>query len=538
MTWAIAKKEFYAHLLTFRVWAAAVLCFILVPFVLQISIKRYQEKVENYHLETARFDAENRAAPTYSFVRPTIVRTPQVLSIISPGIGDNLGDEIQIRLGDTPFMPAGSLYGRGNSLLAAFTSIDLTFVILVVLSLFSVLLTHDAVCGEKSQGTLQLIFTTGTFRRQLLAGKYLGSLLITLPLVVCIYLIAGLMMIGAGVPLSAGDILSIILIMLLSSVYCSIFLLLGLLISARTGHPALGLMFSVFVWILLVIVLPTGASHLARTLSPAPERKNIDAAAAAIDRETDKRYQATASRRPDEAISLLNFHNEERPDGGLWIGGNSRESYDYLTQEVGKYDQLLREAADRKWDLEKPYLDALLRQRQTAFRYACISPAFLFRNSVESVAGAGTGDFLHFLEGARAYRQSYLQYLGERHRTHPYRYISPDDERQIKPAAEWISYWTNGKFRSYAELYRGRTPEEGQRAFLQSLDTTGKMAFLDPRNFTPLDLTGMPVYRDAPAGTAERISGAGWEILLLVVMNILLFALSHAMIMKYDVRYG
>jgi ABC-type transport system involved in multi-copper enzyme maturation permease subunit len=537
MIWTIVKKEFYFHLLTFRLWTATVLCFVLIPFVLQVSIKRYEEKLSNYRLEIQKFDGEVHTAPTYSFVRTTIIRPPEVTSILCSGIEDNVGNKIPILLGQTPFLPTGKLYGRDNPFLASFTSVDMLFIIMIVMSLFSLLLTYDAVSGEKEQGMLRLMFTNQVYRRQLLIAKYLGALLVMIPLLLCIFAIALLMMTASqSIRLLSPDLIRIGIIFSLTCIYISLFLLLGLFISSRTSSSASSLMSSVFIWIIAAMVISNAGLHIAREVSPIPAKKGIDDALTNLDQDLDKHYRQIQAKRPDDAISLINLHYEEHQDNGLWLAGNTRESYDYWTCEIGVYDRLLEEYAERKNDIQKMYLDALLKQNDIASRYASLSPAFLLKDAIESLAGVGTDAFLHFLDNARAYRLSFLQFLQQKHHDYPYRYITPDDDRQIKPAGEWLSYWTNGKYKSYDKLFKGRTNEESREAFFQAFDTTGKMAFLDRRNFQPLNLSDMPSFQYHALSTAERVERSMSPIMLLTILNILLFALCHNSFTKYDMR--
>lgn len=537
MIWTIAKKEFYSHLLTFRLWTGAVLCFIIVPFVLQVSLKRYQERLENYIQVVQQFDKEVRAVPTYSFVRPTVVRSPQVLSIMCSGIEENVGDEIQIRLGQVPFLPTGKVYGQDNPFLATFTSIDMTFVILFVVSLFSLLLTYDAVSGEKEDGILRLMFTNHLSRRQVITAKYLGALLVIIPFLVCLFAIALLMMsFSPVVHLALVDSIGTAILFLIACVYESVFLLLGLFISTRTGTSAVSLMFSIFIWVMIVVVIPNGGFHLSGEISKIPSMKDINGTLEKIDNDRDKNFDQIQTKQPDDAISLINLHYEQRPDNGIWIAGNSRESYDYITNVAASYDRLLVQYANRKEEVQKEYFDALLRQKDITLRCLILSPASLFTSASASVADVGSESFLHFLDNARTYRSGFISYLKEKHQMYPYRYISPDDDRVIKPAKEWIAYWTNGKYKSYNELFANRTSDEWRKAFFQVFDTTGKMAFLDQRNFQPLDLSDMPAFQYVPLSTGERVADSLYQMLILIGMNLFLFFVSHQSFVMYDVR--
>ena len=55
--------------------------------------------------------------------------------------------------------------------------LDLEFIVLIVLSLFAILFTYDAISGEKERGTLRLSFAGPVARHTYMTGKLLGSFL-------------------------------------------------------------------------------------------------------------------------------------------------------------------------------------------------------------------------------------------------------------------------------------------------------------------------------------------------------------------------
>lgn len=59
--------------------------------------------------------------------------------------------------------------------IAAFLPLDLGVFVEVVMSLFCILLTYDAVCGEKEEGTLRLTASAAVSRGTMLLAKAVGS---------------------------------------------------------------------------------------------------------------------------------------------------------------------------------------------------------------------------------------------------------------------------------------------------------------------------------------------------------------------------
>jgi len=71
--------------------------------------------------------------------------------------------------------PAGIVY-RENFLLQDFEVIDWAFIIKLLFSIFAILLTFDAICGEKEKGTLALVCSNSVPRGNIILGKYLGAI--------------------------------------------------------------------------------------------------------------------------------------------------------------------------------------------------------------------------------------------------------------------------------------------------------------------------------------------------------------------------
>lgn len=59
-------------------------------------------------------------------------------------------------------------------ILALFRSLDLSFLVTVVLSLFTILFTYDAINGERRAGTLRLVFAHAVPRGRYVAAKLAG----------------------------------------------------------------------------------------------------------------------------------------------------------------------------------------------------------------------------------------------------------------------------------------------------------------------------------------------------------------------------
>lgn len=117
--------------------------------------------------------------------------------------------------------------------------LDFSVVARVFLSLFVLLLTYNAVAGEKESGTLKAVLANPGPRAQLLLGKMLG-LFGTLLAATAIPAILGLliMKVGFRIELSAGDWARICAVALACGLYLLAILAVGVLVSTLTARSA------------------------------------------------------------------------------------------------------------------------------------------------------------------------------------------------------------------------------------------------------------------------------------------------------------
>ncbi len=530
----IIRKEFFSHLLSFRLWTGYILCIVLIPFIMSISIKQYEERIQNYNLEIGRITKETREQFVYSFIRPTIVRKPEALSILCTGIEDNIGAEVKIRLGEIPFMPTDRLFGRYNPFITNMTSVDPTFVLFIILSLFSIILMYDAISGEKESGLLRQILSNPLYRRQILFGKYLGALYVVILFLLCVYiLIVLLMYLSPLITLTTEDILKIGTLFLTSVLYSSIFILIGLAVSSRMENSSTSLLSSVFIWIILIVIIPNGSIYLVRTLSHIQSMYDINTNIAALNAEKQK---LTVYPPPPKTLAILRLNWRQGDDGEFLTANETREGYDHFLKTSDIDTKLLLQYAEKKRDVHQKYIDAMMKQSNIVTSISTISPSFLFQKVSETMVGTDNNAYHTFIERARLYRGEIVKYLERKRLTAPYKYITPDDDNLIRPFNEWLRYWTNGKYSSYEQLYDGRSEEEGFGLFYAAFDTVGRMERYREISYPYVDVGDLPIFQYKSSTYVERFLDCFPQIIIMLIVNLLLFLLSLRLFNTFDVR--
>jgi len=153
-----------------------------------------------------------------------------------------------------------------------FTTPDLFYVIKVILSLCAMLFAFNLVSGEKEARTLALAASNSVSRSKLLIGKWISGLVcLILPLVIAVLITAIIFNMSPSIQMDAQDWLKLAMVLVISMLYLAFFFTLGLLVSCINTRSSSALVVSLFLWVLLVFIIPglggLAANRLAETQS-------------------------------------------------------------------------------------------------------------------------------------------------------------------------------------------------------------------------------------------------------------------------------
>ena len=172
MIWLIAKKDFLLNLLSVRFIIGFVLCLLVIPFTVIVSVENYQNQVRVFKIEQAKADKEMKESRVWSHVRPTVIQVPEPLSIFSTGIIGDVGNKVKVSFWEYPLFPEGHTLTRDNPSLNAFFSIDFSKVVAILISLLALVFSYDAITREREDGTMKLTFTGQVSRLSFLMGYW------------------------------------------------------------------------------------------------------------------------------------------------------------------------------------------------------------------------------------------------------------------------------------------------------------------------------------------------------------------------------
>src|SRR5947209_9273904 len=228
----IAARELRDHLVSARFRLIVGTTLVLTLLSTLAGTFNYRVQAEQYQMSVERAEQKLHEATTWSELQPILVRAVAPLMILNAGFETRDGRVVITSNGQIPATtedaPVGTPY------LARFSEFDVTTVLGDMLGLLAVLLSFDAVSGEREHGTLALSFSNSLARWQVIFSKYLGGILalalalaasLLIALIVCF--ISRVHFPGAEWPRIALWILEIL-------IYLSAIFWIGMLISVLT----------------------------------------------------------------------------------------------------------------------------------------------------------------------------------------------------------------------------------------------------------------------------------------------------------------
>jgi ABC-type transport system involved in multi-copper enzyme maturation permease subunit len=264
----IIKKELLNNIFSFRFLVAFVLLTIIVTVTVLILTDDYLRRVDEYSLR--QNDIENYMRRYAHFNRVNAILIPSQPPLPSYSLIRKISPDDYV---------IENVFGEFNSdpLPIMFPLIDFTFIVTILLSLIALLFSYDSICGEKEDGTLRLMLSNKLSKAKMILGKIIGGTL-TLFLPFLFSLLIGLLIIHLNprISWSGANWGALSLIVLGSILYFTFFYCLGLFISSRHRSSSSSIMTSLFVWVILILLIPNLSPYLASFLSPTPSKIKVE----------------------------------------------------------------------------------------------------------------------------------------------------------------------------------------------------------------------------------------------------------------------
>lgn len=271
---SIIRKEILLNLLSYKFSIITILTTILILVSIFIMYQDYCLALENYEILQSSTYAIPLTSEGISEAIPVVI-PPTPLSIFAKGLEENLCRSYAPGFVGT--IDISRTQKSVNKLFKLFTTPDLLYVIKVILSLCAMLFAFDMVSGEKEAGTMRQSLSGSLGRPILIAGKWIsGFTSFVLPFFIAVLLGTSLVTLSPMVDMNAQNLIKLGLFLLSSVIYLAVFFSLGLFISCLTHRSSTSLVISLFVWAMLVFLIPNLGNILARQLVRIPSVQQLE----------------------------------------------------------------------------------------------------------------------------------------------------------------------------------------------------------------------------------------------------------------------
>ena len=409
MIWHITKREIYDNLNSLRFALTTVLLLALMVTNAVKHLREHPKRVQRYRDAVTESlnhltDRANDSLYTLAQYGPgNFYKKPSPLHFCANGGEPLLPDAVEV---DEP--PVFMTDAEGNRLLEGIWSlsypdanlhnkdvgpnvsqVDWAFIIGFILSLIALWFTFDAFSGEREQGTLRLMLANSIPRHTVLIGKFLGALLsISIPFVLAVLVNLLLISTANTVHLTTEAWGRLGIIFCLALLYTSLFVALGLLVSARVQQSAVSLMILLLTWVTLVVFMPSTLASIASSFSP--------------------------------AMSFDEFWKQRNPiKEDLWDKYKEGRSSELDDRKLRAKSEFYTENAEREERWQEEQLKYRSSQVHRARAITGISPATLLQHLIESFAGTGFERHLQFAENVQRYTRQLREFIADTDRADP-----------------------------------------------------------------------------------------------------------------------
>jgi len=480
---ALLQKELKALLLSPKFSATFAVCSLLILLSVYIGVRDYQARVTQYDITTTLADQQAREAQSWHGFSYKTVRKPDPMEIFVSGLTNDIGRWSQVDAA-TSIKLKHSGYSD-DPIFAFFRFIDFTFIVQIVLSLFAILFTYDAVNGERERGTLKLIFANSVSRAQYLVAKCTGALLgLVVPILIPIILSLLLVQV-MGVSLTGELMMRFGALIVISMLYFVLFIIIGLFISSLTRHSSLSFLVSLVLWIAFILIIPRAGVMAANHLVDVPRVAEIEGKRDGFAKDRWGTFYKGMEER---------FRSQREANDG-----NDPDDVE-MWQEMQFQDSARKNVEREIQEFESSLLSDLRQrksmQEQLAFRLSRLSPASSYQLSAMSLAGTNVNLKTRSESSMSEYRQRLNDYVDNKAET---------------------------------------SGSQGGFISIEVSSETG-LSINSGRDKGELDLSDMPRYQSPKLSLSEMIAPVIPDVGLLGLGLILSFLGAYIAFLRYDVR--
>ncbi len=474
------EKELKSILLSPKFVATFGVCSLLILLSVFVGIQEYNNELDQYETAVQLNDQQMAEEDSWWGIENVVFRKPTVMQVFVSGVNNDIGRTAEVDTWTEPKLENSNY--SDDTLFAVFRFIDLTFIVQVVLSLFAILFTYDAINGERESGTLKLAMSNAVPRAQYVLAKFAGSWVgLTVPLLIPI-LLGMLMVVVMGVPMEGGDWSRLLTLIGASILYFTFFIALGLLVSALTRRSAVSFLILLVGWVVLVLIVPRAATMTAGQIAPVTSVAEIESQKDRFRTDRWISYRGVRMKLWEERNSTMSSMTEEQRNQ---YREANRQAWD--EEENAAREETMDEINEFSRMLDEELRNQKAAQEKLAFTLSRISPASAYKLTAMNLANTGTSLKNKYEDAMKDYRTSFTQFV------------------------------------------EAKREEDRNR-------NRGRGRFGARENQDPLDLSELPRFESPNESFAEAVAPAIVDLGLLSLFTILSFAGAFVAFIRYDVR--
>jgi len=486
------------HSLKFLTLGAFAVVFGLLS--LYVQTEDYKSRKAVYDEEIIKAEQQLNEATVYSRLTVPIIVPPNPLSPFAKGVDDKVGNRLDINPLEAPHFKNAAQ--KQNPFLDIFEAFDLSTAVHILFSVMALFLVGDTIAGEREAGTLKQVFSNCILKSQYFLAKYLGTLgVLAVPLTL-IFLIGALaMLLDPLISISTSQWLTVLMIYFSSVAFVSVYVLIGLALSARSSSAAQASLLGLMLWIALVFIYPNATRYLVNNTVAVPSSDEMAAEIRTIETQIADEVQAVFPQDGPGPASY-NWCSIGKYNLASIIGATHRQVFEYHKSAVERGIPVALDGLDRIYQARLAHKRQFARQRETAMAFNRFLPGQLLTESASKMAGTHyTSRDLQILEGAKSYHRQLTDYIRQKG--------------------------------GFGYTFFTQMPETAMRTRLSDYNGDVLEAYL-PSNYKNLNLEDMPLYTPTSRALIPRESLI--DFMALILINLIFFILGGLLFSRSDVR--
>ncbi len=440
----IIAREFLNNILNLRFMVGLVLCIIVTVACIMILAHDYQQEMKDYN---ARVNLQDEILDNYATANEfrlirmlCLQKPPERFRPLIIGISgnENFG------------------FFDYNPLPILFPHLDFLFIVTIIMSLLALLFSHDAIAGERQSGTLRLVISNSISRTKVLFGKLVGGTIsLVIPFILSLLVGVLYVSINPAIQWDGSAWTEFALLTAASVTFITLFYLLGLMISTFSRYSAVSILNCLFLWVLLILVIPNVCPYISAHFCRIPsikqtKRRDLEIEIHSIEAAREYMKESVKDFKLKYGALFSEFESMKCGSiGSFFVFGRDfdpkyriaaeqraeadpefKAMMDAFREEVEKARQELRRIREESDELWEDLNRKAALQTKLAKNLACISPFANLVYVARDLTGTGLRSLEYFEQTKDEYERQFRSYADEK----------INDARKKNPALEEESF--------------------------------------------------------------------------------------------------